>query len=140
MTPYKCQVVHNPKYGFHGDCLRACIASILDMEPETVPHFYQDGCSAVEGERRISDFLRSRQLGYFCAYFPGDVELDALLKHVAEGSSPDVHQILICSVNGGNHAVLISGGKIVHDPALYIVRNYEATDLGIWVVMALVKL
>jgi len=140
MTPHKCQVMHSPERGFYGDCLRACIASVLDMEPATVPHFYQDGCDSIEGEKRIVAFLRTLNLGTFCAYFPGSVPLQDLLDHMAHDSSPDVCQILFCSVNGGNHAVVIQNGRVIHDPALYVVRNYSPVDFGVWVVMVLVKL
>lgn len=140
MIAHKCQVIHRPQYGFYGDCLRACVASILEMEPDAVPHVFQDGCDGVEGDKRLTGFLRGVGLGTFRAYFPGDVSLDDLLTHVASGSSENVCQILICSIDGGNHAVVIQNGKIVHDPALYVVRNYAPAVSGYWEVMALVKL
>lgn len=140
MIPYQCQIVHKPQFGFYGDCLRACVASLLEMSPDLVPHFYQDGCDGIEGDKRLSEFLRGLGLGRFSAYFPGDVPLQELLDHIAQGTSPGVVLVLFCSVDGGNHAVLISGGKVVHDPALYVVRRYEPTTAGHWEVMGIVKL
>lgn len=140
MIEYKCQVMHNPAQGFYGDCLRACVASVLQMPPDTVPHVYQDGCDGAEGDRRLSEFLRGLGLGRFSAYFPGEVALDDLLEHVAAGSSENVCHILFCSVDGSNHAVVIQNGKIVNDPALYVVRRYQPATSGFWEVMALVKL
>jgi hypothetical protein len=44
MTPVDQLVLHDPTVPEQlGDCLRACIASLLDLPADQVPHFVQDG-------------------------------------------------------------------------------------------------
>lgn len=39
MIPRQQEFAHDPANGIVGDCVRACIASILEMEMKDVPHF-----------------------------------------------------------------------------------------------------
>lgn len=39
MTPIKQTIMHDPKNGKYGNCLQACLASILDLTLDNVPHF-----------------------------------------------------------------------------------------------------
>ena len=39
MNPVASRIPHSPKNGKIGDCLRACVASVLNLRYEDVPHF-----------------------------------------------------------------------------------------------------
>jgi hypothetical protein len=42
MKPIDQEFMHDPEKGIIGDCFRACIASILELDINEVPHFYRD--------------------------------------------------------------------------------------------------
>lgn len=46
MTPYRSTIHHDPTNNSYGDCFRACLASLLDIEPTHIPHFWSDGSNA----------------------------------------------------------------------------------------------
>lgn len=138
---HKCKVSHKPEHGFYGDCLRACVASIIGAEnPETVPHFFQDGCDGVEGEKRLNTFLNSQGLGDFRVYYDASTSLQDILEMMESATSEGVHYLLYCKSAGNDHVVIGCGNKIVHDPAWYISRDYSAGSSGYWVISVFVKL
>ena len=138
---HKCRVMHKPEHGFYGDCLRACVASIIGAEhPETVPHFYQDGCDGVEGEKRLTEFLKTQGLGDFRVYYDASVILEDILEMMGNATSKGVYYMLYCRSAGSPHVVIGCGNKIVHDPALYISRDYRCPESGHWVVSVFVKI
>lgn len=121
MTPVFCSVPHKPDEGKNGDCLRACVATILDLGREEVPHFAadikpgEDGWLALD---RLTVFLRQRKMvPLFFAYNGGHpASYDEILKQVAHFNG-DAHAILLCGARGGtDHAVIVKGGAVVHDP------------------------
>jgi len=108
----------------------------MDMAPEAVPHFYEDG----DGERafdRMRAWLAS--YGRIPAYFslPGDMPLDDVL-HAA--SMYRTEFMLFCSNSGGDHCVIGADGKIVHDPAWVRSRDLYPHSSGVWIVIILSKI
>jgi len=77
-----------------GDCMRACVASILELDPKDVPHFAEDWPrSWFAWERARSLFLMTHDkapAGY----------------SIANGDGP----------RGVKHSVIHLDGKMVHDP------------------------
>lgn len=119
MTPVDQLVLHNPGDPTQmGDCLRACVASVLDLDPADVPHFVQEGYhagdttdDATEWYRLLRAFLRPRGLDVLwpvaddlAEYLPWSV-LDLVL---ISGPSPR-----------GPFSHIVVGrpdGTVVHDP------------------------
>lgn len=68
MTPHDQLVLHDPDDPHRmGDCLRAAVASLLDLDPADVPHFVQEGYHAGDTDNDgtawydlLRGFLRSR--------------------------------------------------------------------------------
>jgi len=56
-----CLVKNDPPYSY-GDCLRACIASLLEMPTANVPHFVHDGCEPAITYQRVREWLADRKL------------------------------------------------------------------------------
>jgi hypothetical protein len=88
-----------------GDCLRSCVASILELAPDQVPNF-SDFCKYADVNWSIPmwNFLRERGMAFVTVYPPH-------LPHgycVAVGPSPNIP--------GAFHAVVWKGSEIVHDP------------------------
>ena len=122
MTPQR-QLYRDVRQGGHGDCHRTCIAMILDMDRDDVPHFMEhcapglpadhpDSIAAEEAERA---WLAQRGLAPVSVPFSGDMPLDQLVeqfRRTARGSAV----ILGCtSSSGGNHSVVLHDGQI-HNP------------------------
>ena len=140
MIPVHCRVKHDPEAGTYGDCLRACVASLLDVaRPEDVPHFYEDNCSGEEGMARVATYLAT--VGYvpFYTVYDGGNTLDGLLAFLGE-QNPTAHYILFGgTIEGGDHVVIGYGGKIVHNPAWYGSSIVGPGSTGVWVTMVLAR-
>jgi hypothetical protein len=84
-----------------GDCLRACVASILELDIDELPNFHGDGWWdrwVAWGEARGLDF---------CCYAPEDLPPEAEY-WIAGPDSPRIPDV--------KHAVVVNGGEIVWDP------------------------
>ena len=101
MKPVDQQFMHNPAKGTVGDCFRACIASVLELPADAVPHF------ALLGNRW------SRVADAFCEALSRDLEWH-------DGEPPDDIWAIVTvqSPRGSDvrHSVIYRGGKMVHDP------------------------
>jgi len=95
-----------------GDCLRACVASLLELEIEQVPHFirYKNWHAA---------------LHYFLAGF--GIQFNGM-RDLHKGRIPELEdtitglyiaQVPSLNYKGGTHVVLMNNeGYVVHDPSL----------------------
>lgn len=122
------------------DCVRACIASILEMSARDVPHFFEafNGENADELNRNMQEWLARR--GYVAAMIglPGDWSLRRLLEYT-EVTYPNVHFMLWCD-SGGDHAVIGCGSEIVHNPAWYKVAIDGPHSSGFWIVWLIARI
>ena len=109
-------VPHDPENGKWGDCHRVCMAMIMGLHPEEVPHFYRDGENADRDvqQRRIEDFLKEH--GLVQGHMAFNAELDEVLNTTGL-LAPGVAFILGgTSRRGCGHSVVCLDGKIWHDP------------------------
>lgn len=137
MTPVLCQIKHDPENGTHGDCMRACVATVLDMDPASVPHFYHDG-SAEAGMQRITEFLAKLKLAPFFMHYPATLTLDEVLDWMGE-QNPTVPCILFGEAeSGGDHVVVCLGGKVVHNPS-WLAEIVSAPTHGHWTIMVIAR-
>ena len=86
-----------------GNCLPACIASLLHMEIEAVPNVCEAGDGWLE---RLGDWLRPRGLVPLCFKGPPLPQLGEALC-IVSGQSPR---------GAFMHATVWRGDKLVHDP------------------------
>jgi len=107
MIPVLCST--SPDYPY-GDCLRACVASVLELPSKDVPHFFDHGATPAQATESMRLFLDDRSLMPFQLSFGAKV---SALKTMRD-SFPDVHYLLLA----GSHCVVARNDKIVHDPAL----------------------
>ena len=112
MTPVDMLELHDPDNGGVGDCLRAVVASLLDLPAEDVPHFVRLGIEAGDDEEWspnwyyiMIDFLSERGYNVVTVGNPksGEYIPEA---HIACGPSP----------RGVNHVVVAEGDRVIHDP------------------------
>lgn len=109
---------HYPEQNEHGDCLRACVASLWGLEAADVPHFGQDGPDAKEMWRRVNEWtMRADNCRSWITVFPGDADLDAILAAV-KALNGDAYYLVGGTTNaGGDHIVVAQGDHIIHDPS-----------------------
>lgn len=138
MIPVHCRVRHDPEAGTYGDCVRACIASILELDAEAVPHFYHDNCDPVTGHNRMVDWLAS--VGYvpFSIGYEGCYALDEILEFNSDMNAT-AHYILAGSTGEGNHVVVCQGGRVAHNPAWYGCALVGPTDVGQWQITVIAR-
>lgn len=139
MTPVICRVKHDPPNSY-GDCVRACVASLLDADASDVPHFYEDG--SPDGKMRLGEWLGS--IGYVAAWFysDGNDPLEAVLEFMG-AQNPHLYYMLLGRTEGGAHAVVCQGGAVVHDPNWYKTPLISGGDTNVglvWSICVLVKL
>lgn len=114
----KPQFCIEPAASAHGDCYRACIASILGVAAREVPNF------AVAGDWdqmfvAARQWLQGRGLGLFRTWCSAGWEKEKVLECFSR-DNPAVPVILIGHSgkpgSRDNHAVVAMDGRIVHDP------------------------
>lgn len=120
MTPvFQTITDHNPQEGRYGNCTQACVASILDMPLEQVPHFcfeLPEGTDGgIEETRRINEWLKP--MGKVLVEFA--VSADGMPSWIADWQNRGVefyHLLSGTSVRGNQHCTVGLNGKVVHDP------------------------
>lgn len=138
MTPVLCRVKDDPDNGSYGDCVRACVASILNMDGDAVPHFFHDNCSGRVGNDRIAAFLRPLGFAPFLVNYPGDITRDDILDMMAVMNS-NVYYMLFGRTENGDHVVVCKGGKQVHNPSWIGSPLIAAGEHGFWTVMVIAR-
>lgn len=98
--------VKQTRYGVTGNCLAACIASILEVSLSDVPT-----CDGGAVGQSLMAWLAARNL--FLVRIP-------IQSRREDGTAVAFyfgHAILIAkSPRGGSHAVVVKDGRVVHDP------------------------
>lgn len=118
MEQHKCQIPHKPDEGKHGDCLRACIASLLNVpDVYAVPHFLEDG-DVSKVDDRLREYLAKFSLNIALHAFGGLTECEMILE-LTEKVNPGIPYLLFCNNGEGDHVVIIKDGKVVHDPSWF---------------------
>jgi hypothetical protein len=137
MIPVNCIVKDDPINGKFGDCFRACVASIMEMQARYVPHFFDDGCDGEEGHKRCEQWLNLHKCAPFYIAFSAKMTLQEFLNMIAAAGK--VNYILFGKTQAGvPHCVVCHGLDIVHNPAWYCSQIVEPID-GQWQAMLITK-
>ena len=104
------RIKHDPDNGVYGDCMRACIASLLEYKYEEVPHFYTVD-DAEEFDKKLREFLQQEGFALMTTV-PIDID-DGAFTH---GQNGIYHIISGNTVRGTYHATVGLDGVVVHDP------------------------
>jgi len=117
MYKHKCQTKHDPANGSYGDCLRACIASLLHIEnPLDVPNFADGNASGDEMWNGLRAYLRGRQLDVMHVSFTASF---AEIRQTMAVLNPGTYYMVIGQIDGGGHIIICKDDKIEHNPAWY---------------------
>lgn len=137
MTPVMCRVKHDPDNDSYGDCLRACIATVLDLTADEVPHFADHGRSS----KAAFDFMRTwagdHRLAPFIVAYPGEIALSDLLDMHATLNPASTYILFGGVADGGDHCVVCEGGHISFNPAWYGSRIVGPLSNGTWQVLVM---
>ena len=108
---------HNPPHTY-GDCSRTCLACLLDLNPQDVPHFAEiSKCDIEEWNRLERKFLLSAGFVKFQVAFIFESVSEAL--ELSRDAYPGLYMIMLGqSKNGVNHEVIVCDGEIVWDPSI----------------------
>ncbi len=98
MIPVMQKLRHNPENNVKGDCLRACICSLLEISDENVPNFVDDD----NYPEKLYEWLQNKNL----LFYYSDDPPKGIEYYMAWGTSP----------RGSKHSVICKCGKLVHDP------------------------
>lgn len=141
MKPVKASINHDPANGSYGDCFRAVMASILELDRDDVPHFFDGGVSAETGFQVLDEWLSRAGLTYVETAYPARDFFDAVdFVKVASASYPGLFLIVGGSVTTSvNHVVIAKDGETVHDPAVNGSGLTGPTSLGYYTVGFLVS-
>lgn len=119
----------------YGDCMRTCVASLLNLEPEDVPHFLHDNSD--EWLPRLNAWLAPRKLAYL-VFGVGEA---SLWVDIMKRAGQDLfHLITVESATPGVlHQIIGRNGKPYWCPILGNVqgRNYEMLEFGFLVITSL---
>lgn len=110
---------HDPENGQYGDCFRACIASVLHLNIEEVPHFADKTETFKEAMVPCQEFLSRYNLSIISYMFKADSaeEIIDLQKQASCWSvSPLTYIIGGISPRGHSHVVVANTAGDFHDP------------------------
>lgn len=115
MLFHKQEFLHNPPETY-GDCHRAALASILELDLHDVPHFMH-GLGPKDGDtfnRLQEEFLNS--IGLDCVVFPCAGELEDVLKACGAWNPKRLFLLGGSAAPNVGHTVVASPTGIIHDP------------------------
>ena len=124
MSRYQKQAFrHDPDAGVFGDCYRTCLAGLLGLDRDDVPHWVttmDPHLWATEVQPKYDRWLAERGLQELaipiqgrCADLAGVLEFQR-----TRTKEPTSAMLTGRSRTGCNHVVITHNGKIVHDPGL----------------------
>lgn len=120
MTPIFNSVAHDPKAGTYGDCMAACLSSLLDGAP--VPHFLHDACEHDEMDRRVDDFFRPVNLAFIQQPVANIGKDEERVQNALNWCGGVLDPTRIHYMFGGvtakglGHWVIAQGSYVVHNP------------------------
>lgn len=115
MIPVYQRNRHVPAASIYGDCLRASVASVLELALDDVPHFMHGLPAPEVWIPALKTWAKSR--GLDAVFVAGAPNLSDTLAMMAHGF-PGRHYVLAGTAPGGlQHAVVGYGDRIVHNPS-----------------------
>lgn len=119
MKPVDMISKHDPPHSI-GDCFRCCIASLLELPAEAVPHFMADDWGKDKDFTwygKLNGWLAARgvvllELGPIPDEFHGPKWFES----IAAGGFDAFHVMSGMSPRGFRHSVVARNGVVVHDP------------------------
>ncbi len=109
MNKVNMSVMHDPDNGVYGDCQRACIASLLEIDLKDIPHFYVTD-NDDDFFYSLNSYLAAKGLFHL-----ETTTIDFSLPQF-KGMCNVYHLIYGKTIRGTQHATVGLNGVIIHDP------------------------
>ena len=106
-----------------GDCLRACLASVLELPLTAVPHVVMDGDAWFAS---MQSFLSLYGLRCICLPLGLPLYNNALWDMI--GDAIVIAGVYIGGDTSRPHAVVAQSGQVLHDPIPYPFKKTETLD------------
>lgn len=131
-----CKVKHEPPESY-GDCMKACIDTILDRDD--TPHVFDDR-PGEEAWSIMREWLASIGYSPFITCFPGELSLEEFFEQIKVNNPNAVFMLLARTNTGEDHAVICENAEVVHNPAWVRQPIERPHSMGVWVVVVLGKI
>jgi len=129
MKEFMQSIPHKPAEGQQGDCFRAALASLLEIDPSDVPHFFEIDMDADDSWENVKEWLKSRGYSWFSAAF--NCDLDDVMAFMQQ-INPGIYYLLAGNSGRGTHQVIACGDVLVHDPSPYNTGLIGPCDDGMY--------
>lgn len=116
MTPFTQLFGTDEEKNIYGDCWRTCIACILDIPPEGIPHFCADDKSFGDAIDEAREWLKQFDYNMQTTMY-GDAPFEDFMSDI-HYSFVDTFIILGVGTTRENHAVIAYNGAVIHDPSI----------------------
>lgn len=125
---------NDPARGVYGDCMRTCIASLMDLSTEEVPHFLEDNSDAWLAQ--LNRWLAPRKQAYLLLPVP---DASVLPEFFAQQGQDLFHLMTIRIGSGTFHQIVGRNGQPFWCPIHGDVqgREYEVLEIGFLVCTSL---
>lgn len=140
MRPYKSTVLHGTET--LGDCFRAVLGSLMDRDPNWIPHFFAEHDDPDEAMEAVDVWLATHGLARVSLYHDGN-ETAQRVRDYMDANNPHIYYGLAgVSQRGVGHIVVCLGDAIVNDPSTP--EHMQPPDLagplshGYWMILLLV--
>ena len=131
MTPYKQLLNHAPDKGTWGDCYRTAVGCLLNVLPQEVPHFADDGVTSDECDEKLLEWLSKR--GLTRVLVPFDAINYQPILNMMGGFNRSLFYILFGrSTTGCSHAVICYNDAIIHNPSRVDAEIVGPCDDGLY--------
>ena len=113
---------HDPENGSVGDCFKTCVAMLLGVDADQVPHFAKDAIDAGgdpgQAVQMLRDWLEPQGLGLGQFLYPPETTFSEIIASLSHHSPGIPFMVLGKSPRGDwGHVVVVQDGKVA-DPAL----------------------
>lgn len=112
---------HDPENGQHGDCWRTCVACLLDIPCEAVPHVHKDMSPEQWREWTILALDEFSHVAITMAITPGEDGSPSTMEEAAKFAwkycAPIPFILSGLSPRSVNHAVVVYTPDFIHDPS-----------------------
>jgi len=106
---------HKPDEGVFGDCFRTCLAVLLGVDADEVPHFLRSGTF---DDAEYEQWLKSNELHLIRVTFPGETPQENVMFTADQMGGGLPYLLSGYSRTPSNHVVVAKGNEIICDPSL----------------------
>lgn len=120
MIEQKQLYLHKPEEGSIGDCWRTCIACLLDVPVDYIPHYYLEYWKHGENIAQLVQGLTNKFLVPFGVQYiecPLECTYEQLRAHLAYYYK-DMYVMVGCNSKNGGHSVIMKNTDYIWDPAI----------------------